>query len=429
MKRTSSFILAAAVFMAGLTLFSCNKNDDSLTGSIEFGMEPILDDALKSAATQHHDVVAALVTIVNKDGVKEYDKEYLPFYTFGESYVTKSLRLNVGRYRLTEFMLVDSSGTVTWATPAEGSRLAPLVDDPVPMPFSVYAENTTHLNPQVVRVANHHPRDFGYVNFDVDFIDRFCINLYFESLYGWPMSDSLHMQTGYTLPYYRSRVVIYSGDELLTETSISEGENRILVPMGYEIYTMRVYDYGNQLCFQEMFGAEALKLFRCEGGEFLHITCGPEEPDVTITPEDIKEPTIEQGVFGQITDPGLDYYMLLNDSKLMDSVGIGETQPVPMITDIYLYKTDFSDTVFYPVPASGCYYYPDQNIKPHAVVRTNSSGYYQLPLAEGEYAYLVKTPFGFYIDAYVSSHVPGRFKVRAGEVTMLNIYVQPCTWF
>lgn len=429
MRHKRSIFLLPVVFMASLILFSCNKNEDSETGSIAFGMDPVAEDALKSATTDYRNVTAALVTIVNQEGEKIYDKEYLPFYTFGQSFVTKSLKLDVGRYKLTEFMLVDSSGDVTWATPAEGSRLAPLVDDPVPIGFGVFANNTTQVNPQVVRVANHQPDDFGYVNFNVEFIDGFCINLFLETPCIWTMEDSVYMENGPGMPFYPSRIAIYSEGEFLTESYLTEGQNRVRIPRGYATYNLRVFDCGNQLCFREMFAAEELKKFRCDSGEFLFITCGIEEPDVILTPEDISEPTIEQGVFGQVTGPGLDYYMLLNDSTREDSAGFADPGTFPMITDIYIYQTDGADSVYYPASPDGCYYYPDLNIKPIAVVRTNSSGYYQLPLDEGSYSYLVKTPLGFYIDAWVSSHVPGRFNVHAGEVTLLNIYVQPCIWF
>jgi hypothetical protein len=415
--------------MASLVLFSCNKNDDVQTGSIEFGMNPVAEDALKSASTDYYNVTAALVTIVNEEGMKIYDKEYLPFYRFGQSFVTKSLELTIGRYRLTEFMLVDSSGNVTWATPSEGSRLAPLVNDPVPIHFGVSANNTTQVNPQVVRIGNHQPDDFGYVNFNVDFVDSFCINLFLESICGWNMDDSIYRERGDAMPFYPSRIAIFSEGVFLTEAFLSGGENRVMVPRGYETYNIRVFDCGNQLCFREMFGVEELKRFRCDGGEFLFITCGINQPEVILTPDDIYEPTIEQGVFGQVTDPGLDYYMLLNDSTREDSAGFAAPQIYPMVTDIYIYKADVTDTVYYPATEDGCYYFPDLNINPIAVVRTNASGYYQLPLEAGTYSYLVKTPFGFYIDAWVSSHIPGRFDVHTGEVTMLNIYFQPCIWF
>jgi hypothetical protein len=68
-------------------------------------------------------------------------------------------------------------------------------------------------------------------------------------------------------------------------------------------------------------------------------------------------------------------------------------------------------------------------MEPLAVVRTNTSGFYQLPLEEGRYNYMVKSVFGFYIDAYVSSHYPGVFDVVNGEVTILDIYVNPCLYF
>ena len=429
MKRFSSFFLMPVLFLAAVSITSCNKTGETDTGSIDFGMNPLLEEVLKSAASQHYDVTAALVTIVGADGQQVYEKEYLPFYSFGESYVTKSLKLDVGRYRLTEFLLVDTAGTVTWATPLEGSRLAHLVDDPLPIGFSVAANTTTHVHPQVVRVANNNPDDFGYVNFNVEFVDNFCINVFLESHCYGPMYDSLRMEADFRMPYYQSRIAIYSEGVFLTQEYLVEGENRVMVPRGYDVYNIRVFDCLNQVCFREMFGLQELLKFRCAAGEMLFIQCGPNHPDIIITPEDINKPTIEQGVFGKITSTYPDSMVYWVDPNGVDTVWMGDYEVFPMVADLYIYKTDMADTIYYPVMPPDCYYYPDMNIQPLAIVRSNSSGLYQLPMEEGKYSYLLKTPYGFYIDSWVSSHVPGRFAVIAGEVTILNIHFQPCAWY
>ncbi|MDA3824240.1 MAG: hypothetical protein PF450_16730, partial [Bacteroidales bacterium] len=155
MKTNKFFPILIAIITIAFCTQSCEKTDDKQMGSLDFGMSPTIENALKSVDDYDRMVVAALVTIANDDSVKVYDKEYIEFYSFGDSYITKSLSLNVGSYQLKEFMLLDSSKNVIWATPVEGSKLASMVDDPLPMFFEVFPETTTHLFPQVVKAKSY----------------------------------------------------------------------------------------------------------------------------------------------------------------------------------------------------------------------------------------------------------------------------------
>jgi len=418
MKSKISFFLAGTLMITAMAFNGCTTNNEPETGTISFGMEQSVTEVMKSAADVDYRVNAALVTIVNSDGEKVFDKEYLEFYHFGDAFVTRSLKLNVGNYNLTEFMLIDSTGTVLWATPAEGSRLAGMVNDPVPIQFTVYADNTTRVIPEVVRIGNYEPADFGYVNFAVRFVDRLCIKVFFESYCDDWYNDSILMlaDPNITAPYYPSRMIVYSGQgKLLTESYLVPGENKILIPRGYELYKLVVLDCGSQVCFSDVFGPDELRMFSCAEGDFLQISCGPVSPEVVITPDDVLEPTIEQGVFGRITEPAPDTTMT------------EEYTVRPLVTEIYIYDYAEGDTLWRP--GTDCYVYPDMYTEPHVIVRSNIHGYYQFPLTEGKYSYMVKTPFGYYIDMYVSSHQPGLFEVKAGEITKLNIHIQPCIWF
>lgn len=419
MKFKKPFLLISTLVIGAMVFHGCNKNSEEETGTIEFGMETLNDEALKAVENGHHNVAAALVTIKNSEGEKVYDKEYLPFYSFGDAFVTQSLQLKVGKFQLTEFMLLDSSENVIWATPVEGSRLAGMVNDPVPIEFVVYADNTTRVVPEVVRVADHPPADFGYVNFSVEFVENFCIRVFFESRCSDWYNDSILMlaDSAFSAPFYLSRMIIYADGEMVAETTLEPGKNRVMIPRGHDMYKLVVLDCGNQVCFSDMFGQEELRMFNCSEGEFLHIGCGPVPPEVIVTPDDVVEPTIEQGVFGRITEP------------LYDSTDTDEYNIQPMVTELYIYRQHEGDTIFYPAMGADCYVMPDLYMEPLAVVRSNVHGYYQLPLEKGNYTYMVQTPFGFYVDMYVSSHLPGRFEVQTGDVTRLNIHVQPCIWF
>ena len=100
---------------------------------------------------------------------------------------------------------------------------------------------------------------------------------------------------------------------------------------------------------------------------------------------------------------------------------------MPVVRDIYFYPYTLMDSLVASSP-NNCYfpeiYLPDE---PTAIVRSNSGGFFQLPLEAGEYLYLVKEEAGFYMDAYISSHRPGYVMVYPEEVTEMRIHVIDCS--
>ena len=72
MKKILPFI--AAALLGTLFFQSCTKENQ--TGKVKFGLDLTEDASLKSATTGEG-VVAALVTIIDENGMVVYDKEYL----------------------------------------------------------------------------------------------------------------------------------------------------------------------------------------------------------------------------------------------------------------------------------------------------------------------------------------------------------------
>lgn len=413
MKTNRFFPLYMLVVMSMLAWQGCTKTEVH-QGTIDFGMNTLIESTLKSAEINRYDVVGALVSIVGEDGVLVYDKEMLHFYTFGESFVTEKLKLDEGHYMLSEFLLIDSSRHILWATPLEGSRLAHMVDDPLPIEFSIEANTTTHLQPEVVWVGNQNPGDFGYVTFDVQFVDNFCIGVFYESeCYPWD-NDSIYTATGDFAPVYPGKFLVLAGDKVIMETYIVAGYNKMEIPRGFMKYRIVVVDCFETKCFSETFHIEELRQFSCREGDLLFIHCGGQPGDVIITPEDVMEPSIKQGVFGRILMP--------HD----DSTSNEDYNVLPLIRDVHLYMIDDSSSIYDLLEVNGCNVFPYFDSLPDVIVRSNSSGYFQARLEVGTYMYMVETADGYYIDLYISSHLPGKVRIYPEEVTNLDIMIQPC---
>jgi len=401
-------LLTVAILTMAIGWPSCTQEEE--TGTVQFGLNLSEDDALKSAASDAR-VAAALVTVQSENGALTYDKEYLPVYKFGDEYTTKSLKIPVGRHRLIEFMLVDSSGVVLWATPVEGSSLAHLVRQPLPIPFSVGTQETTTLSIQVIRVKDHPPSDFGYVNFKIGFVDRFCLKVFYSSrcVEEWP--------DGLMAPQLQPRLTIHAGDRLILDEPLNPGENMYLVQSLAKWYVITAHDCHGNVVFMKRIPAEELMKHRC-ADQFEPLVINREQPDILVTPEGMTDPTIKQGVFGTVVVP------------VDDSTDTERYDTRPVVRDIYFFPYAVLDSIFTFAPMN-CYISPEMiHTDPEAIVRSNSDGFFQVPLEAGDYLYLVKENGQFYIDmreAHMSYRRLGHVQVNPEEVTKLMINIFDCS--
>ncbi len=172
-------------------------------------------------------------------------------------------------------------------------------------------------------------------------------------------------------------------------------------------YIFMATDCDGSTIFNEEFSMEEITMFRCDPNFPALMIPGSVDPDMIITPEGLYEPTIRQGMFGQILPP-LDIFM---DSTLNKADFI--------VRDIHIFPYYILDSIYTLAPI-GCYISPDMlPERPLAKVRSNSDGFFQVELREGEYLYLVKTEEGFYMDAFISSHRPGMNDLpRRGELCL-----------
>jgi hypothetical protein len=412
--KKSLMIIAAAVAMM-VSWNACNQVEE--TGKVQFGLELEEDSELKSAV-EDRDIAEALVSIVGENGQILFDKEPIKVYTFGGGFVTESLKIPVGEYALTEFMLVNSAGEVVWATPKQGSPLAHLVRHPLPMHFGISPEQTTNLDVQVIRVGQYTPDDFGYVSFDIGFVNRFCLSVYYASRCMDYWDDRIMSPDGSVAPYHQPMLTIYAGDRVILKEPMNPGLNHYQLPIINSGYFFTATDCRGMVFYERMFSLDELTKHRCQDGYPPLVIHHLSDPGIIITPEGLYEPTIKQGVFGGVVLP---------IDEPMPAGTTNSTDIWPVIRDIYFFPYAVMDSIYTFAPVD-CYFPWDLiNMDPVAIVRTNSDGIFQVPLEAGPYLYLVRDEHGYYVDAYISSHKPGFVMVYPEEVTELWINVVDCS--
>jgi hypothetical protein len=185
MKRKTGLMVALLFLTIISGMYSCQKNRDEAprTGRLKFSMSsPAGDSALKSAAadstgqdTMIYSSYQILISVETPNGIPVLDDKIIPLYSFGNGYISGEIEMNTGEYLLSKFMVLNNYGKVIYAAPVAGSERAYLVDQPLPLYFSITVEYTTQVSPQVLAVDGYTPADFGYVSFGVDFVSTLTV--------------------------------------------------------------------------------------------------------------------------------------------------------------------------------------------------------------------------------------------------------------
>ncbi len=275
----SGFILVLAI----VALFSsCEKKEQSAQGFVEFGyasstLKIAIVDSIKPLPMPvpgpepvppvTNDIYALLVTISDASGNVMISKQEMPLYNLNGDYISKQLSLKPGKYRLVDFLVINSTRKVIYATPKSGSVKASMVSKPLPFEFEIAANSTSHIVPEVVTIDNTVTAgDLGYATFGfeiVDPADMMCLNLI--------VIDGLAKCN--CLVSVPSRVQIYANGSTLVLDQKLEIEGHMIKFKKCDQYTF-VVTSGTFAPFKQMFTSQQLLSYSCQMNQRLTIKMG-----------------------------------------------------------------------------------------------------------------------------------------------------------
>ncbi|HEY4784486.1 MAG TPA: LamG domain-containing protein [Bacteroidales bacterium] len=256
-----------AICLLCILTCSCKKQTgDQGQGQVEVNFS-ITD--LKSASLSNADTLlsSTLTTVVvsiedlNSKVVKNSEK--VDLYNMNGSYISKPLSLTNGNYKLTRFLVLDWKNNVVYAAPLQGSSKAGLVENPLPLTFSIKTNTVTKLNPEVVNAAESLPEDFGYATFTFDVAKTFDFKvgtfIYNDTIKNYMLASS-------TISVYADTVSVFSG----TLTASSNGAlvtvydslgitNKITLPERYNKFLVKISKPG-YYAYSQSYTKEELKL-------------------------------------------------------------------------------------------------------------------------------------------------------------------------
>ncbi len=180
--RTNLRIIPVLVSLVMLTgLYSCQKKADHelFTGKLKFTLS-VSDDFSTMKSGQRNIIKTdtiiyssyqILITVEDLNGGTVIEDKLIPLYSFGNGFVTEQIEIKTGDFFLKKFMVINSEGQVIYASPLADSPRAYLVNQPLPLFFTIKPDITTQIAPEVLLVDGYSPSDFGYTSFRVEVVN------------------------------------------------------------------------------------------------------------------------------------------------------------------------------------------------------------------------------------------------------------------
>lgn len=231
MKTLIRLIPITLIILVASVFSSCEKRNTEITGvgEAEFSLNLPDELVLKSSIADSNEVASyhLLVSVEDINGNQILSDELIPIYQFGTGFVSENIELNTGEFKLTKFMVINPSGKVIYATPLEGSPLAYLVDDPLPLDFKIHPDQVTRIRPEVLPVGNYPPGEFGYLNFGLQIITP--LHFYVVCILDNPLGMTPSQLT-------QARLTVYAENGWHYTFKLEARVNHLVIRGGSDIY-------------------------------------------------------------------------------------------------------------------------------------------------------------------------------------------------
>jgi hypothetical protein len=216
------------ILLVLVTISSCNKDGNSdleTPGAMAFSFKRVETSSAGRTNTEN----PAFVSYSAKHTSGSVISDKIELYDFNGEFVTHPIELIPGDYQLVEFLVLADDNSVIYASPLTDSPLAHLVDHPLPLAFTISAEETTEVVPEVIAIDDHEPAEFGYLTFAFNVVEKIGlhVNVYF--------ADQLpHTGIDYSLQVTAKDAPL--GQALWTKTFSLAEFDKINIPARYDYY-------------------------------------------------------------------------------------------------------------------------------------------------------------------------------------------------
>jgi len=232
MKALIKFFYGFLIPLAVFGIWSCENRNNDFTGKgkAEFSLSMPEEGAKSSSGSSLDSGIMSyhiMVSIEDMEGNSVISDSLIPVYAFGTGFTSENVELQTGDYNLTKFLVINPSGTVIYAAPIEGSPLAYLVNNPLPLNFSISADQVTTVAPEVLLVGDQTPGQFGYANFGMQIIKP--LDFWTICILDCPMCMSPTQLT-------TAKLTVYANNGWHYTFKLEPAVNHLIIRGGSEIY-------------------------------------------------------------------------------------------------------------------------------------------------------------------------------------------------
>lgn len=161
-------IFLGILLCTSFLFISCNDDDaQNSSNALNISFDsPTLGDGRPEEDLNPAKVV---LSIADLEGIEVLSDEELQVNSFNNGYLVDPILLGVGDYQITKFLVLNELDEIILATPLEGSLLAGLVQNPLPVQFQILSDQVTDVSLEVVSTEGLDPEDLGYssINFNI----------------------------------------------------------------------------------------------------------------------------------------------------------------------------------------------------------------------------------------------------------------------
>ncbi len=244
LRKTVLLVCAASTIMC---LISCGKEDVKKkveTGQVQFSFEDVSPTSLRTSSGEN--VTSILISVEKSDGTAIFSSEEISLYNFGGTKISETFAFPVGNYRITEFHLIDDASNILFSAPLAGSELAYLVDNTLPLEFSVSKDEVKAISPEVLSVEGFTAEDFGYISFAFNVINT--VKVLISALVFNPLILDYELTD--------ATIVITNGTDELYNGSLAAATNTLTVRDGEDSYVVTISKDGYATYNQTFTAAE-----------------------------------------------------------------------------------------------------------------------------------------------------------------------------
>ncbi|MEO9485757.1 MAG: FISUMP domain-containing protein [Ekhidna sp.] len=304
--KISSLLLPIAI----LFLASCSADDSaSNTNGVAFSLQSIASRSSgRISQNTLENAEAILVTIENLDGTPtDYTLEKLELYNVNDEFISEKITMNLGEYQVAEFFVLDDDDNITHIAPLEGSEQAQNVTHPLPIQFTVVANEITAISVEVISSEFLSLEDFGLAGFILSEVNLFQFLLAVSE-----QGDLQKLLSG--------ALTVTADDYSFTKEISAIANNSIVIKDGYTDYQITIESDGYNT-FNYLFSRDSLSHYKSIP---MNIELTPSDGNVLVDARD--------GQSYQIVQIGTQTWMAenLRATKYQNGDEIGTTDPIDL---------------------------------------------------------------------------------------------------